>query len=174
MKTYNKTNSSKYADISVFDFDEILSDKDYKHRLRISKKEQKIAERQKNKKVQEIVQKLSGFYCYKFDYPECEICDKTTIKTISEFDSLDSDSRNKIITILSNQGRFDKDWGWFYPDFEGTFCVDSVEASAKLRAIDLTQEQGYPSFLPLFLPTDTEARWEMLCEYFPTAQKIIK
>ena len=76
--------------------------------------------------------------------------------------------------MLSNQGRFDKDWGWFYPDFEGTFCVDSVEASTELRAIDLTQEQGYPSFLPLFLPTDVEARWEMLCEYFPTAQKIIK
>ena len=62
MKNYNKTNSSKYADISVFDFDEILSDKDYRHSLRISKKEQKIAERQKNKKVQEIVQKLNGFY----------------------------------------------------------------------------------------------------------------
>ena len=57
MKNYNKTNSSKYADISVFDFDGILSDKDYRHSLRISKKEQKIAERQKNKKVQEIVQK---------------------------------------------------------------------------------------------------------------------
>ena len=171
MKNYNKTNSSKYADISVFDFDEILSDKDYRHSLRISKKEQKIAERQKNKKVQEIVQKLNGFYCYKFDYPECEICDKTTIKTISELDSLDSDSCNKIITMLSNQGRFDKDWGWFYPDFGSAFCCPSMAGN---RIIDLEQEQGYPSFLPLFLPTDTEARWETLCEYFPTAQKIIK
>lgn len=171
MKNFKKAQSQGCADISVFDFDEILSKKDYRHSLRISQKEQKIAERQKNKKVQEIVQKLNNVYCYKFDYPECGVCDKTTIQTISELDSLDSDSRNKIITMLSNQGRFDKDWGWFYPDFESAFYCPST---AGKRVIDLKQEQGYPLFLPLFLPTDTEARWETLCEYFPTAQKIIK
>lgn len=54
MKNYNKTNSSKYADISVFDFDEILSDKDYRHSLRISKKNKKLPKGKRIKKYKKL------------------------------------------------------------------------------------------------------------------------